>query len=122
MAVALRRPESLHKLISVDNAPVDAALASSFAKYIQGMRRIEEQRVQKHSQADAILEEYEPNLLIRQFLLTNLTRKEGSACLTFRVPLRTLQKSLDVLAGFPFHPEISRFEKPALFIRGTKSH
>jgi len=122
MAVALRRLDSLHKLISMDNAPADAALASSFAKYCQGMRRIEDQKFQKHIQAEAVLEEYEPSLPIRQFLLTNLTRKQDSPYLTFRVPLVTLQKPLDVLAGFPFHPDTSRFEKLTLFVRGTKSH
>lgn len=36
--------------------------------------------------------------------------------------MKTLARALDDMAGFPFHPDKIRFEKPALFIRGTKSH
>ncbi|KAI5804029.1 Alpha/Beta hydrolase protein [Peziza echinospora] len=129
MAVSLRRPELVANIIAVDNAPIEAALSSSFGQYVQAMRRIEGSNVLKHSDADAILKEYEPNVVIRQFLLTNLTRpvKEqptgdnSPVPMKFRVPIRTLAKSLDEMAGFPYHPDKIRFEKPALFIRGTKS-
>ncbi len=40
----------------------------------------------------------------------------------FRVPLSILAKSLDHLGDFPYKdPTQVRFEKPALFVRGTKS-
>ena len=64
MVVALRAPERVGKLIAVDNAPVDAALQSDFAKYVQGMRRIEESHVQRQSEADDILREYEEVLVM----------------------------------------------------------
>ena len=140
MTVALRARTEIGNLISVDNAPVDAALKSDFAKYCQGMRRIEDSHVQRQSEADEILKEYEEvrlvtnkkgsntksslqSLPIRQFLLTNLYRAPDSDFLTFRIPIRTLAASLDNMAGFPFtDPDEARFEGPALFIRGTKSH
>ncbi|KAF8476947.1 prolyl oligopeptidase-like protein [Kalaharituber pfeilii] len=129
MAVSLRRPDLVQNIIAVDNAPVEAMLSSSFGAYVQAMRKIEDSNVQKHSEADAILKEYEPNVAIRQFLLTNLTRPKqsdsngsSSPGLKFRIPLRILARALDDVAGFPFHPDKVRFEKPALFIRGTKSH
>lgn len=66
---------------------------------------------------------------IRQFLLTNLTRPTRPTIdsattppLKFRIPIKILARALDDTAGFPFHPDKARFEKPALFIRGTKSH
>lgn len=59
MVVALRSPKLVANLIPVDNAPVDAALASGFAKYVKGMRRIEEAKVRKQSEADDIMKEYE---------------------------------------------------------------
>lgn len=40
----------------------------------------------------------------------------------FRIPVRILATALDNMAGFPFHPDKVRFEKPVLFVRGTKSH
>lgn len=122
MAVALRGKARIASLIPVDNAPVDAALKSDFGKYIQGMRKIEDANVQKQSEADAILAEYESNVGVRQFLLTNLARgKDGIQ--RFRVPVKYLANALDNMADFPFtDPEEARWEGPTLFVRGTKSH
>ena len=59
MTVALEKLDSIGSLISVDNAPVDAALKSDFGKYVQGMKAVEDARVQKQSEADEILKLYE---------------------------------------------------------------
>lgn len=124
MTVALRQRVPISALIPVDNAPVDAALKSDFAKYVQAMRRIEDARVTKQSDADAMLAEIEPNLAIRQFLLTNLVRdKVEGGTQKFRVPVRILAAALDNMADFPFKdPDQARWEGPTLFVRGTKSH
>lgn len=67
------------------------------------------------------------SLPIRQFLLTNLVRSDPDEAhergfQRFRVPLKTLAASLDHMADFPFKdPGEVRFEKPTLFVRGTKS-
>lgn len=122
MTLGLAEPDLIADLVSVDNAPVDAVLESSFAKYIQGMRRIDEAGVTKQAEADRILAEYEQDLPIRQFLLGNLHRPADSATHRFRVPLATLAKALPHLGDFPFKdPARARFEKPALFVRGTRS-
>ena len=61
-------------------------------------------------------------MVIRQFLLGNLYQPQGETVKRFRFPLRTLGASLDNLGDFPFKdPDQVRFEKPALFVRGTKS-
>lgn len=122
MCVALRKRVPISALIPVDNAPVDAALKSDFAQYVQGMLRIENANVTKQSEADKILAEYEPSLPIRQFLLTNLFR-DRDGVQRWRVPVKTLAASLDHMADFPFKdPEEARWEGPTLFVRGTKSH
>lgn len=59
MTLALNSPDIVDNIVSVDNAPIDAALLSSFAKYVQGMRRIEEAGVKNQAEADAILKGYE---------------------------------------------------------------
>ena len=60
---------------------------------------------------------------IRQFLLTNLIRSPETKAFKLRIPISTLAASLDHMGDFPFKdPEEARFEGPALFIRGTKSH
>ncbi|KAI1256281.1 hypothetical protein MGN70_002444 [Eutypa lata] len=122
MTLALSKPEIVDDIVSVDNAPVDATLNSTFAKYIQGMRKIEEAGVTSQGEADKILREFEPELPIRQFLLGNLYQPEDSKTRKFRVPLGVLAKSLDNLGDFPYKdPNQVRFEKPALFVRGTHS-
>ncbi|KAI5820016.1 abhydrolase domain-containing protein [Pyronema omphalodes] len=122
MALSLRRPDLISKLISVDNAPVDAILHSSFGHYVRAMERIENSQVKKQSEADLILQEVEKNIGVRQFLLTNLTKPPGQEFMKFRVPVGILKKALDRVGGFPFHPDRIRCTKPALFVRGTKSH
>lgn len=62
------------------------------------------------------------SLPIRQFLLGNLFREPGEKVQKFRVPLDILGRSLGNLGDFPFKdPNAVRFEKPALFVRGTQS-
>ncbi|KAI9700461.1 MAG: hypothetical protein M1836_002476 [Candelina mexicana] len=123
MTVALRNPDRIENLISVDNAPLDAALKSDFAKYIKGMQQIEDSQVKTQAEADNILQIYEESLPIRQFLLTNLVRVPGQTFLKFRIPIQTLATSLDNMADFPFKdPDKACFGKPTLFIRGTRSH
>lgn len=128
MALALSRPDLVADIAAVDNAPVDKVLGGDFGRYVRGMRRIEDARVTRQSEADAILAEYEESLPIRQFLLGNLYRpqqQEGTAQQQgqrFRVPLDILGKALNNMGDFPHRdPSKFRFEKPALFVRGTKS-
>ncbi|KIW17257.1 hypothetical protein PV08_04448 [Exophiala spinifera] len=140
MTLALRRPSAYSALIPVDNAPVDAALKSDFHTYVQAMREIEAHRppVTKQSEADKILAKHEPDVAIRQFLLTNLVKKAAGGGgadrhhdhrhaqkteLRFRIPLHTLAKALPAMADFPFKdPDEARYEGPTLVVRGTQSH
>ncbi|KAF9869444.1 alpha beta fold family [Colletotrichum karsti] len=123
MVLALQSPEIVQDIVAVDNAPVDAVLESAFGKYIQGMKKIEAANVTRQAEADQILKEYESSLPIRQFLLGNLHRPEaGKPEQKFRVPLDIIGRSLNYMGDFPFKdPNQVRFEKPALFVRGTKS-
>ena len=126
---------------------LDAALKSDFGTYVNAMKEIEEHRprITRQSEADKILLKYEPDLGIRQFLLTNLVKVPvpaeagGSHAQTsqatssgsgkeetefrFRIPLPTLAKALPNMADFPFKdPETHQFKGPTLIVRGTKSH
>ncbi|RPB05856.1 alpha/beta-hydrolase [Choiromyces venosus 120613-1] len=119
MAIALRNPALISSIIAVDNAPIEAALHSSFGGYVCAMRQIEDARLTKTKEADAILAQVESDIGIRQFLLRNLVR-DGDH-LRFRIPIRTLARELDNMAAFAYHPDKVRFEKRALFVRGTQS-
>ncbi|KAH0538624.1 hypothetical protein FGG08_004825 [Glutinoglossum americanum] len=111
MTVALRSPHLVKNLISVDNAPVDAALRNDFAKYIRGMQKVEERGVTRRSEANEILKEFEESLPIREFLLTNLVRPSGgSQAYKFRIPIKILASALDDMADFPLKdPDKARF-------------
>jgi hypothetical protein len=59
MTLALKSPGVVSNIVSVDNAPIDAALLSSFAKYVEGMKKIESMGVKSLSEALEILKPYE---------------------------------------------------------------
>lgn len=59
MSVALRSPETVARIVAVDNAPVDITLTRTFASYVRGMKKIQEANVTRQSEADAILQGYE---------------------------------------------------------------
>ncbi|KAK3053791.1 hypothetical protein LTR09_005071 [Extremus antarcticus] len=116
MTLALRKRVSVANIIPVDNAPVDAALGSSFAKYVQGMRKISETTISRQSQADEILKDYEDDLTIRQFLLGNLVRQPHGTH-AWQIPIKILSQALDHMAAFPFtDPEEARYEGPTLVL------
>ncbi|KAF3479578.1 alpha/beta hydrolase fold protein [Arthroderma uncinatum] len=116
MILALRAPDLVSAVISVDNSPISTRLSDNFLSYVQAMQEIEKAGVTRQKEADEILQRVEP------FLLTNLARQQGEAALRFRIPLATLGDSLSNLAGFPFtESDGVKFEGPALFLRGTRS-
>jgi pimeloyl-ACP methyl ester carboxylesterase len=52
----------------------------------------------------------------------NLMKTPDSPIYKWRIPLATLTKNLDKMGDFPFKsPDEARFEKPTLFVRGTRS-
>ena len=59
MTVALRSTKSVSAVVLVDNAPVDALLNSDFARYIQGMRIVEDAQITKQMEADNLLKAVE---------------------------------------------------------------
>lgn len=138
MTLALSSPELVSDIVAVDNAPVDVTLSRDFPKYVRAMKKIQDAQTTRQAEADRILEEVEKvrspcvvgdtrltqtkSLPIRQFLLGNLFREPGEKVQKFRIPLDILGRSLDNLGDFPFKdPSVIRFEKPALFVRGTQS-
>lgn len=59
MTLALRSPAMVKDIVSVDNAPIDAILSTDFAKYVRGMKKIEDAGVTTQKAADAIMAEFE---------------------------------------------------------------
>lgn len=126
MTLALSQPDLVDNIVAVDNAPVDAAIGRDFATYVRGMKEIDRTHITRQAEADKLLAKYESSIVIRQFLLGNMHRVKPSdsdaAIMKFRVPLDILGRALDNMGDFPYKdPSAIRFNKPALFVRGTKS-
>lgn len=119
------RKDALSHLVSVDMSPAQGAISPEFMEYARAMLKIDKANVTSRSEADKILEKVEPELSIRQFLLTNLKRSEGE--MHFRIPIETMIKSLDDIGRFPYAPGEDgaaperQWDGPTLFIKGTKS-
>ncbi|KAL4248699.1 AB hydrolase superfamily protein [Abortiporus biennis] len=108
MAVALSpdMPEDLlSHLIVADIAPSRGTLSPEF----QG------------KEAQHILSEYEPDVMTRAFLLTNLAPHKEHHPLRFRVPLDIIGDAIVEVGSFPYVPGDRTWEGPTMFIKGTRS-
>lgn len=93
------------------------------------MLAIEAAKCTTRAEADKILAETEPDLGVRQFLLTNLTRDPGAQHWSWRIPVRTIKKHIASIGDFPFDaPSLESTGRPqrtwngeTLFVKGTKS-
>lgn len=120
MAVALREPKLVSKLIPVDNSPLSTALGSEFPRYVQGMLAVDRARPTSQKDAAEILAPYAPELPIQQFLLANFKRNDDGEYAS-QIPLETLGKSLGYVSEFEYLPSEYRYSGPTLLIRGSKS-
>lgn len=117
MKFALDHPELLSKLIVVDIAPKSYRIHHD--KILAGLKSIELDSVQSRNEADELLSAYEPDESTRQFLLKNLQRKSGGG-FSWKINLPVLDRDIDKISnGFSLE---KTFEKPSLFIRGSRSN
>ncbi|KAK6205426.1 Alpha/Beta hydrolase protein [Scheffersomyces amazonensis] len=127
MAVALRRPDLPKMIVSVDNAPVDltGSSGSNFGKYVNQLRlALEKYKYTSIKDVDKELAKVESNMVVRQFLMTNLNRGKKDDIITSKIPLDIIGNSIASgnIAAWPFDSNLVRWSRgPALFIRGTKS-
>ncbi|TYJ57736.1 hypothetical protein B9479_001590 [Cryptococcus floricola] len=131
MALALdnKLNGALRTLISVDMSPAKGKISPEFASYTQAMIDIEEAKVRTKQEADKILQNTEPMLPTRQFLLTNtrLSRDGPEPHLVFRIPLQLLSKAIPQIGDFPYKPPppvtdaSPEWQGPTLFIKGEHS-
>lgn len=113
-------PTALARLVVVDIAPGAGRISDEFRSYITAMQAVEDAQVKSKKEADPILEQYEKDVAVRQFLLTNLVAdKHGSH---FRIPLHFLRDGVDEIGKFPYPPDGKHtWNGRALFIKGEKS-
>jgi pimeloyl-ACP methyl ester carboxylesterase len=134
MTLALRRPELLRALVVVDIAPSVYPIsggrtddpdeeASPFAAYIEAMRALDLDTLERRQDADDALRSAVPSRMVRGFLLQSLVR-EGIGTgggWRWRLNLELLERDLGALRGFPDPPDGAQFEGPVLWIAGANS-
>lgn len=116
MQLALTHPELVKKLIVVDIAP--KAYTDLHADILDALCSLKPETLQSREEADKALSGSIPDYGVRQFLLKNLSRrKEGGY--TFKVNLPVLQQQYEAI----LQPLVAEqpYEKPALFVRGSRS-
>lgn len=145
MLVALLRPDLVHKLIVIDNSPVNQPLPAEFAQYLEGMVQVEQMQKSltknlstkdQLKQIDAVLKDYVPDKLTRVFLASNLKQsllpphhhsqhhalsKMAKPPLRFQIPVIPLQQH-SLLENMGNWPQLHAKSKAAtLVLRGLHS-
>lgn len=129
MSVALDpelQKDTLSHLVSVDMSPAEGRISPEFMKYAQCMVDINNMNVKSRSEADKVLQEVEPDMPVRQFLLTNL-EQQGDA-MRFKIPVESIMQGLQEIGNFPYAPPAAegasperQWDGPTLFVKGAHS-
>lgn len=113
MQFATQYPARVNKLIVVDMAP--RAYEDEHTSLIDAMLALDTNQVSSRSEADKALSASIPNLMVRQFLLTNLVKVDHQ--LQWRINLPALKANYTHFrAAIAAH-----FDQPSLFIHGERS-
>ena len=123
MLLALRNPAWLNRSIIVDMSPVNQTKQTSLFKgYVDSMKKAgipspDKKTVDEYLKANGI-----PEVAIRQFLLTNLRKREDGK-FDWRINLDTIGQYLDHLWTFPVkNPLAKNNQDTILFIKGSRSN
>lgn len=118
MTLALREPEWVRSLVSVDIAP-KRYFSPKFQEFLQVMMHIDLNKLTSRKEADGLLEDaLHLHPATRQFLLKNLYRTADNR-FGWRLNLPVLYDNLyDLLGGID---QDGQYEKAALFARGSES-
>jgi pimeloyl-ACP methyl ester carboxylesterase len=121
MLVALRHPELVARLVVVDVAPVAYDHADEFARYIEAMRAIDLDSLERRSQAEEALADAVPDPTVRGFLLQSLRRLHDHW--RWSLNLELLGRDLDLITGWPGQAlaETAPYDGPVLWVGGAES-
>ena len=117
MALALRSPQRVRRLIVVDIAPV--AYADRFTPLIDAVLRLDLATVATRADADRQLARDIASAPVRALLLQNLARQGGGWA--WRIDWRAIAANLPALLGFAPGLGGRHCAVPALFVQGAES-
>lgn len=115
MQLALTAPEKVTKLIISDIAPVE--YPAHHKEIISGLKAIDLTAVKQRKDADKQLSQYVENVGVRQFLLGNLTSKDGEY--SFKCNIDNIDKNYpNIMQTYQGN---NTYNGPTLFIKGANS-
>ncbi|WP_422072508.1 alpha/beta fold hydrolase [Tranquillimonas rosea] len=114
MALALRHPDKVRRLVVADIAPV--AYTHTQMHLVEAMQKLDLSQISRRSDADAQLAEHVDDRGVRAFLLQGLD-VSGKA---WKFNLDVLGREMDTITGWPDELDGS-FDGPALFLSGGES-
>ena len=117
MALALRHPDLVERLVVVDIAPVASTEMGEFRHLLGALATLSLDDLPSRTEADARLSELIPNRTTRGFLLQNL-RSEGDGW-RWQANLDLLLRDLPAVGGYA--PEGGPFDHPVLWVAGAES-
>ena len=117
MRFAMDYPDCVENLIIVDIAP--KAYQLHHAKAFRAMNALNLDTIQSLREADLFLQEWVPDVAMRQFLLTNLKRQKGG--FEWRIHLKELTTHLSDICKNPLLPK-EDFTGATLYIAGGRSN
>lgn len=117
MNLAVKKPDIINKLIVVDIVPKPYPIHHDHI--LDGLEAIHPERLSSRAEADQILSQFIPEPDVRQFLLKNLSRKSDGG-FEWKVNLKAIDNNIEEMGeGMHFS---GKFEKPSLFIKGSRSN
>lgn len=120
MALALRHPNLVRRLVVVDISPVvSPEPKGNFQHLLDSLAAVDLGQVERRSDADEALQAPIPQAGVRAFLLQNLERVGDG--FGWEPNLAMLRAELDTIMGFPDFPGAT-FEGPVLWVRGDQSN
>lgn len=118
MQLALSHPDMVERLVVVDIAPDRAE--DNHSHIFDALLGMDLSKMKTRQEAEAYLSERISEVGTRQFLLKNITR-EDDGTFTWKMNLPVLWEHFDDILA-PVHPDASVFDKPTLFVRGSRSN
>lgn len=120
MQLALSWPERVEKLVVADISPVyyGGNGKGEHDDIFKGLNAIDLTTLQNRKQADEVLAQWEPDEIVRQFLLSNLVRSDAGG-FEWRINLQALQENYEALRDAP--QSQGQYPGPVLFVRGDES-
>lgn len=117
MNFAVKYPEQLGKLIVVDIVP--KAYPIHHDAILDGLKAIPIAGLASRNDADKILSDYAPEPAVRQFLLKNLSRKNGGG-FEWKINLEAIDRNIEQMGVGMIYS--GKYDGPSLFVKGKKSN